>query len=254
MTPVPVAERASLTPDSPQWGEHRSRYHYAAPLTAGKLALDVACGTGFGAPILRAGGAVGVIGFDLSWDALGDCDGGGGVLFCQGDGTNLPIRGESIDAVTSFETVEHVPNAEDFVREIRRVLRRSGVLILSTPNALHTKPINGVPRNPFHVKEFTFGELHELLSPHFTSVTIHGQRPAPAHRPCPYWEGASMPRDLRSRFVATAWKGAARLPRPWRERLWRAWRGVSFHPGEHDFAYGPEAIETAHVLLAVCRR
>src|SRR4051794_33404467 len=109
MTAGTAAERASLFPGSPQWGEHRSRYHYAAPFTAGKLVLDVACGTGFGAAILRSGGAGGGIGFDLSWGALAECRAGGGLLFCRGDGTKLPICGEAFDAATSVETLEDHP-------------------------------------------------------------------------------------------------------------------------------------------------
>jgi SAM-dependent methyltransferase len=254
MTAGTAGERASLFPGSPQWGEHRSRYHYAAPFTAGKLVLDVACGTGFGAAILRSGGAGGVIGFDLSWDALAQCRAGDGMLFCRGDGTKLPIRDESFDAATSFETVEHIPDYAGFVRELHRVLRPGGVLVLSTPNALHTQPVDGVPRNPFHVREFTPAELRELLLESFDRVRIYGQRPAPAHRPCPYWEGPLAPRNWRSRLVATVWKAAARLPARIREPLWRAWRGVSFHPGEHDFVYAAEGVDVAHVLIAVCER
>jgi SAM-dependent methyltransferase len=252
MTPVPIAERAALTPEMPMWGEHRSRYHHAAPHVAGKLVLDVACGTGFGAPILRDAGARAVIGFDLSWDGLRACPRGTGILFCQGDGTNLPIGDGAFEAITSFETVEHIPDYERFVRELRRVLEPGGVLVLSTPNALQTKPVNGVPRNPYHVREFTPAELQQLLAPHFTRVAISGQRPAPAYRPCPYWEGPEPPSDLRARFIAIAWKIAARLPAAARERLWRAWRGVAFHPGEHDFVYDAAEADKAHALVAVC--
>lgn len=253
MTPDPAVERASLLPDSPMWGEHRSRYHYAAPFVGGKVVLDVACGTGFGAKILRGAGARGVVGFDLSWEALLDCVGTAGTLYCLGNGTSLPLSDQSFDAVTSFETLEHIPGFEDFVRELRRVLTPAGVLVLSTPNALHTRPVNGVPRNPFHFHEFTPRELRELLTPLFGSVAIYGQRPAPRHRPCPYWEGPVPSQDWKSRILSLAWKLVARLPRGARERLWRAWRGVSFHPGEHDFVYGSEDVEKAHVLVAVCR-
>ncbi len=236
------------------WGEHRSRYHFAVTEARGKVVLDVACGTGFGAPILRGGGARAVIGFDLSWDALVACAPGDGTLFCNSDGTRLPVRDASFDMVTSFETIEHIPNYKDFLRELHRVLRPDGVLVMSTPNALHTKPVNGVPTNPYHVKEFTPAEFHELLSSQFGSVDVYGQRPSAEHRPCPYWEAPDIPRSLGSRLVAMSWKAAARLPRGAREGLWRAWRGVSFHPGEHDFVYETAGVEHAHVLVGVCRR
>lgn len=254
MTPGP-AERAALEHDSPQAAEHRSRYFHAAPYVAGKEVVDIACGVGSGASILRDAGARGVIGFDLSWDALLQCKPRQRVLFCQGDGTRLPLRDGMCEVVTSFETVEHIPDYDAFLGELRRILRPGGTLVLSTPNALHTKPVNGVPRNPFHVREFTPHELGDALRAHFDSVDLVGQRPAPAFRPCPYWEGPEPPPRTRGeQMVALLWKVAARLPRALREPLWRAWRGVSFHPGERDFVYERDGIEHAHVLVAVCTR
>ena len=254
MTVIPAAERADLHPDSPQWGEHRGRYHFAAPRVAGKLVLDMACGTGYGASILMAAGAKGVLGVDLSWDALSVCRSTQRMLFCAADGTSLPLPAGALDAVTSFETVEHIREYPRFVSEIHRVLKPGGLLIMSTPNALHTKPVNGVPRNPYHVREFTPDEFRELLAPHFPAISILGQRPSSAHRPCPYWEGSEPQPDVRSRAVAVVWKIAARLPRTIRERFWRLWRGVSFHPGEHDFDFTAEGVQKAHVLVAVCER
>ncbi len=248
------AERALLEPTSPQWGEHRSRYHHAAPHVAGKLVLDVACGTGFGAAILLASGARGVIGFDLAWDALRESSRIPHALFCLGDGTRLPVADHTFDVVTSFETVEHIPNYDAFLSEIHRVLRPGGVLIMSTPNAIHTQPINGVPRNPYHVKEFTPAEFHELLAAHFSRVEVQGQRPSAAHRPCPYWEGTAPQPSLGMKLKAAAWKAAARLPRSAHERLWRSWRGVSFYPGERDFIFETDHVDRAHVLVGVCER
>ena len=39
------------------WGEHRSRYRFAARFTPGKRVLDVASGAGFGLQMLRQSGA-----------------------------------------------------------------------------------------------------------------------------------------------------------------------------------------------------
>lgn len=42
----------------------------------------------------------------------------------------------SIDAVLSFEVLEHVPDFESALREFHRVLRPDGVLVLSVPSAV----------------------------------------------------------------------------------------------------------------------
>jgi SAM-dependent methyltransferase len=51
----------------------------------------------------------------------------------------LPYDDESADVVLAGEILEHVVDTEGFLREIRRVLRPGGSLVLSTPNILWWK-------------------------------------------------------------------------------------------------------------------
>lgn len=52
----------------------------------------------------------------------------------QYDGHSLPIPSESIDIVMSFEVMEHVTDECQALREIYRVLKPGGEMILSVPN------------------------------------------------------------------------------------------------------------------------
>lgn len=58
----------------------------------------------------------------------------------------LPFKNNSFDTVLLFEVIEHVPaNLEDTViKEISRVMRKKGILIISTPNK-HILSILGDP-------------------------------------------------------------------------------------------------------------
>jgi len=51
----------------------------------------------------------------------------------------LPYGDDSFDLVTFTEVVEHLENHHDVCREIRRVLRPGGLLIVTTPNILNLK-------------------------------------------------------------------------------------------------------------------
>lgn len=46
----------------------------------------------------------------------------------------LPFEDNSLDAITCFETIEHLENPMHFVREVARVLKPGGILIFSMPN------------------------------------------------------------------------------------------------------------------------
>ena len=47
---------------------------------------------------------------------------------------NFPLKDEEFDAILCFETLEHIPEPEVFVKELERVLKKNGMLILTTPN------------------------------------------------------------------------------------------------------------------------
>lgn len=241
---------------SPWWGEHRSRYHFAVPYVGGRTVLDIACGSGYGGLILRQGGARLVLGIDLSAEglALARSQRRDGFVLAQADGTRLPLADASVDVVTSFETVEHVHDPGRFIAELRRVLRPDGTLVLSTPNALVTRPVHGVPRNPFHIEEFEPAQLAEMLLTSFGQVRQLAQLTHPRFHVSPYWQ---LPEHVPSSGIdpvrTLIWKAGARLPYTVRETLWRSFARRPFHPGEHDFVFVEEGLDRAHVQVAVCQ-
>ncbi|HEX3995877.1 MAG TPA: methyltransferase domain-containing protein, partial [Acetobacteraceae bacterium] len=92
------------------------------------------------------------------------------------DARALPVGNASMDVVTSFETIEHFDRQEDFVAEVRRVLRPDGCFIVSTPDRdIYTPP--GTTPNPFHVHEFDRVEFLDLLHRYFRYVSLIRQRP-----------------------------------------------------------------------------
>ena len=101
---------------------------------AGKVVLDVPCGTGYGAKILPASRYVGV---DIDAESIlwgKEHYGSETKEFRQGDMTSLPVESKSIDILVSFEGIEHIVAKAAFVDEMYRVLKPGGTFIISTPN------------------------------------------------------------------------------------------------------------------------
>jgi SAM-dependent methyltransferase len=240
-------ERLANDPTSELWGEHRSRYRFAAQFTAGKRVLDVASGAGFGLQMLTHAGAC-PIGVDYDAGALRNVRRlERTTRLVHADATRLPFGDGSIEVVVSFETIEHVLDAQALVSELRRVLIPGGRLVLSTPNRAFGPPQrHTLNPNPFHVREFTADELRELLAASFDAVQLFGQRPSPAYRYVPY-----LMIQPHYEPAAIAWKLLTRLPFSLRNLLALSISGRPFYPAEDDYRFVPDACDGAHALLAV---
>jgi SAM-dependent methyltransferase len=160
------------------WYEHWHRYHFAAPLVAGRETLDIACGVGYGSALL-ARRASKVVGADLSQSAIDSARasyvGVANLEFTQADCASLPFADESFDAVVSFETIEHIREQERFVDEVRRVLRPDGLFLISSPNKLEYTDRLG-HTNEYHVRELYREELSAMLAARFPHRVWFGQR------------------------------------------------------------------------------
>lgn len=159
--------------------EHVYRYRFALPYVRGKDVLDVACGEGYGTAALAASGARSVIGVDVDPIACEHARrkyGRDRMEIHEGDAANLPLSDASVDAVVSFETVEHVTNPAKFIAECFRVLRPSGTLIISTPNVDVFNPDHDPDHNPYHCSEMSIAQFRALLADGFHSPIDHVQR------------------------------------------------------------------------------
>jgi 2-polyprenyl-6-hydroxyphenyl methylase / 3-demethylubiquinone-9 3-methyltransferase len=99
----------------------------------GAVLVDVGCGAGLLAPHLQGKGYWHV-GVDLVTSALEQAA-AHGVTPIRGDATALPLPDGCADVVSAGELLEHVYDLSGAVREVCRVLRPGGLLVLDTLNA-----------------------------------------------------------------------------------------------------------------------
>jgi len=106
----------------------------AAPVQTGQCVLDVACGAGFLLHAYRDAGAE-VYGVDLSPAMLREARATLGPdlpadHFVEADAAALPFAAESFDVVVSKLAFHYFPNPEGVIREMIRVCRLDGRIVL----------------------------------------------------------------------------------------------------------------------------
>lgn len=178
--------------------------------------LDLGCGRGFLLAQLADAGLSGLTGMDVYDDVPTDrWD------YARGDVTSgLPFPDASFECVIAGEIIEHVPDPDELLREIRRVLVPGGFLVISTPNMvswanrvlvpLGVQPLGTESSSEIalgrrlrvlgqgnqvqgHLKVFTFRALREILERYgFTVIKREG---VPAFFPRPV--------DRVDRFIST---------------------------------------------------
>jgi SAM-dependent methyltransferase len=165
--------------------DHVERYRFASQFVKRKTVLDIACGVGYGSKILMQAGALRVDGVDISEELIGHARCNykmENIRFLVGDVCSYKAD-VSYDIIICLETIEHLKDYNKALSTIYSLLRKDGLLIISSPNRLITSPdaksIKTNPDNKFHIREFTIEELGSLLRGHDFEIyesDIFGQR------------------------------------------------------------------------------
>jgi len=137
--------------------------------------LDLGCGTGVFTKMLQQRHKI-VIGADISKTAIKEGEKMGIKMVLVDLNERLPFPKNFFDTVTAGEIIEHIFNTSNFLKEISRVLKKGGKLILTTPNvaSLARRIMLFFGISPFleteinsktagHIRYFTKDSLFELL-------------------------------------------------------------------------------------------
>jgi ubiquinone/menaquinone biosynthesis C-methylase UbiE len=150
------------------------RYYWAGTFCQDKDVLEVACGTGQGlgylaniAKSLEAGDYSQEI-IDIAKSHYGDR-----ISLRQLDAQNLPYANSSKDVIILFEAIYYLPDAEKFVQECCRILRKGGKILIATAN----KDLYDFNPSPYTYKYYGVVELNELFSQYGFTIECFGVSP-----------------------------------------------------------------------------
>ncbi len=203
--PIPDSVRAAFPPSAlaqerdlhmdmlreagPRSEVHLQRYAWALDRlpAAGAALLDGACGLGYGSAMLGRAHMVwgideGRFAIEYATEAFGSasCRFARGDVCREGDWPDV-----ALDAVVSFETLEHLDRPELFLDIARRRLRPGGLLVGSVPN--QWADARGRDPNPHHRRVFDAHRLVALLRPGFTVEQLWGQAIERHGQQCVVW-------------------------------------------------------------------
>jgi len=166
-----TAERSSHLDPSENviYQRHLIAYKEAAKLISGTV-LEVGSGEGYGimelAPKVDHYIAVDKYNTEIS-DELKAVN---NITFIQMEVPPLKeIEDNSVDFVVTFQVIEHIQDDKMFLREIYRVLKPGGKVILTTPNS-----VMSLTRNPWHIREYNPKQMEDVLKILFDTYELKG--------------------------------------------------------------------------------
>ncbi|MCH9779918.1 MAG: class I SAM-dependent methyltransferase [Alphaproteobacteria bacterium] len=163
---------------------HVDRYEKAAELVAKHQEspvlslLDCACTVGYGSAILgKHLPEAQIKGVDIEEKVIhfaNDHHAGANVSFVASDAMQLDLPENSLDAIVSIETIEHVPDSAGLIAHFARWIRPRGVFVGSVPNE------DVIPwatsGSVYHYRHFRPQEITDMLTEHgFELLEIFSQ-------------------------------------------------------------------------------
>ncbi len=167
-------KRAPTQNDINNYLNHRKFYNFVSQFVKEKTVADIGCGSGYGSDIMRQAGAKAVFGADVSKHA---------VRFAKNRYRDIHFSLQSItdlkhyadnqfDVIICSEVLEHIKEynkEQDAIKELARVTKKSGLIILGTPNS-----------ELLGDHGFTFQEMDALMQSHFNQFVIFENALVPA--------------------------------------------------------------------------
>jgi SAM-dependent methyltransferase len=157
---------------------HRYPYEQLLVQAKNRKVLELGCNKGYGT-VIYAESADSVKAVDTSSEAIEkarELNSRDNIEYVCLQSWTLPFEDDAFDLTVLFQVIEHIAldKRDIFLREIKRVTRAEGQVIVTTPNRnIRLLPFQR-PWNKFHTKEYSAQDLKQLLSDYFAEVRVDG--------------------------------------------------------------------------------
>ena len=137
-------------------------------INANEKVLELGCGSGNLASVLHKKG-VSIIASDISQTAIDHAEKQHpDIDFRVHSADKLPYDDQSFDSVMSFDVLEHLPDVDQHLSEVRRVLKPNGCYLFQTPNKLsnatfETLKCRSMAWKKYHPSLHFYGQLKRRL-------------------------------------------------------------------------------------------
>ena len=218
MTSIAEASSSSYPQIAPAGGDTATPLNLAKRLgviqryadVRGRRVLDCGCGAGDYVFALRELGAD-AWGIEYSREKLAKAPAPIARRVSVGDLHHIALRDRSVDVALLNEVLEHVPDDRRALREVRRVLRPNGVLLIFSPNRRYPFETHGA---------FVKGSTRRV--PHYVPLIPYIPLPM-AKRVMDFWARNYWPGELR-RLVQDAGFDITHT-----DYVWQTFEGISNH-------------------------
>jgi|TARA_Y100000310_G_scaffold307060_1_gene348845 ubiquinone/menaquinone biosynthesis C-methylase UbiE len=142
-------------------------------------ALEIGCGCGEILNYIKSEISMKYIGVDINEKIIKEAKSNySGIDFYVADGSDLPFEDSSFDIVLLLEVLEHIPNVEDMINEVKRVSKHYS--IFSVPreplwrflNVMRFSHLKNFGNTPGHINHWNSRNFKRLLSKHFETIEI----------------------------------------------------------------------------------
>lgn len=147
--------------------------------TDGQTVLEVGCGEGYIQEILSTSGFSSQLAFDIDMPIVVDARRRHpSSNYFVANGEQIPIASKSCDLAMAIEVLEHVPDPDKVLIEMKRVSRR--YIIVSVPrepiwrvlNVARGKYIGSAGNTPGHIQHWSAGGFVRTVERHFNIVSV----------------------------------------------------------------------------------